>query len=94
MAYKDKDKQKEANRLAQRRRRIKLKGMTPGITMVEGMTYEPESVIPDVIPECSGAIPDGTTQIEAVRAVHKSIHKHWTGPLTKEKQTSRKGFNE
>jgi len=37
MAYKDKDKQKEANRLAARRRRDKAKGMTQGMT-IEGMT--------------------------------------------------------
>ena len=36
--YKDKDKQKEANRLAAQKRRNKSKGMTEGMTIEQGMT--------------------------------------------------------
>ncbi len=46
--YKDKEKQKEANRLAAKRYREKSKGMTQGVT-TEGMTQE--SVTDYVIPK-------------------------------------------
>lgn len=38
MAYRDSEKQKESNRLAAKKRREKLKGMTQGMTQSEGMT--------------------------------------------------------
>lgn len=43
--YKDKEKQKVANRLAAQRQRDKLKGMTPSIT--QGMTKQGIPIIPD-----------------------------------------------
>ena len=53
MAYKDKEQQKEANRIAAQKRRDKVKGMTADVT--EGMTnvtpneahVTPDTVIPD-----------------------------------------------
>jgi hypothetical protein len=51
MAYKDQDRQREANRRAAKKRRQKQKGMTQGMTN-QGMTREkviPEAVTP-VIP--------------------------------------------
>ena len=48
MAYKDKDRQREANKQASQRRRDKVKGMTQGMTVKD----EPSNVIPSgfVIP--------------------------------------------
>ena len=58
--YKDKDKQKEANRVAQAR--FKAKGITEGITN-QGITLT------------SPVIPDGSTTIDAVQALHRLIAK-------------------
>ena len=49
MAYKDKEKQRQANKEASARHRAKAKGMTEGMTN-EGMTVTP-SVIPNQ-PDC------------------------------------------
>ena len=63
MAYKDKDKQKEANRLANKRYRDnKAKGITEGITN-ESITITP------------GVIPDGTTDISNIKSLHRPITK-------------------
>ena len=58
--YKDKDKQREANRVAQAR--FKAKGITEGITN-QGITLT------------SPVIPDGSTTIDAVQALHRLIAK-------------------
>ena len=51
MAYSDKNRQREANRLASKRRRDKQKGMTQGMTH-EGMTQG--KVIPQTITDAAG----------------------------------------
>lgn len=65
--YKDKDRQREAVRLAVRRHRAK------GITKVlhnEGITVSQDEV---VIPKCSRAMPDGSTDIGVVKVLHEGI---------------------
>ena len=80
MAYKDKDRQREANRLAKRRQRQR-QGMIKGMTS-QGMTVidEPPDVIPNpVLDVCKQRIRQG--------------FGHITSELTKTRQISRKGFN-
>jgi len=58
MAYKDKDRQREANAERQRRYKAKHKALPKGVTS-EGVTI--------------GALPNETTDISAVKALHRLI---------------------
>ena len=73
MVYKDKDKQRKANRKASQRRRDMLKGMANQGVMDAGMTKS-SSVIPEdtpiVIP-CESHI--DASDISAVKALHQVI---------------------
>lgn len=54
--YKDKEQQREANRIASQRRREKQKGMTQGMTETEGMTQE--NITPVITPNPVDGWPD------------------------------------
>lgn len=81
MAYKDKDKQRAATRECVRRYRARRKGVTPK------PICNAQNVTPSVRP-----LGDSTTV--PILAVHSQINKRFTGELTKQRQVSRKGFND
>lgn len=95
--YKDKDKQRATTRERVRRYRAKLKGVT----------YKPErnavtpngnaqDVTPDVEPEqlTGSTLAFAENQCAKNRARMARESERFAGPLTKERQTSRKGFND
>lgn len=70
MAYKDKDKQKEANRQASQRRRDKVKGVTPGMTN-QGMTFGDSSMT--VIPKSKTVWESEPGAAKAIDKISKGI---------------------
>lgn len=92
MGYKDKDKQREANKRASQRRRDKQKGMTQN-TETQGMTHaeNPAAVIPNFgQPDCECM---HCRQVRVNNITYGRKHKLNHGPYKKEEQLEDNEFN-
>ena len=87
--YKDKDKQREANKAAMKRYRAKKQGITPDVKIDKHQ---------DALGRTNAVIPDTSDTLNVIPEPPKTDgmrpFKRFTGLLTKQRQLSRKGFND